>query len=66
MSRVKIVVIAVVALLMLIIVLQNTATVETKLLFISVSMPRAAMLFGNLLIGFVLGVLTSNRILRRR
>jgi uncharacterized integral membrane protein len=50
---------AIIAILVVIIVLQNTETVETKLLFATISMPRAAMLFGTLVIGFVVGALTS-------
>ena len=52
-------------LLVLIVILQNTEAVETELLFISVSMPRAVLLFGALLIGFALGVLTAGRISRK-
>ena len=66
MSKTKAVIIAVVGLLVLIIVLQNTQAVETKLLFFSVTMPRAVLLFGTMLIGFALGVLTASRIGRRR
>ncbi len=46
-------------------IVQNTEAVETKLLFISISMPRAVLLFGTLLIGFALGVLTAGRIARK-
>ena len=65
MTKLKVVILAVVGLLVLIIVLQNTESVETKLLFISVTMPRAILLFGTLLIGFALGVLTAGRIGRK-
>ena len=44
----KILVIAGLAILVLIVVLQNTESVETKLLFMSLTMPRAALLFGTL------------------
>jgi uncharacterized integral membrane protein len=64
-QKVQIVVGAVLALLIVIIVLQNTEQVETKLLFISVTMPRAALLFGTLVIGFALGALTGGRLLSR-
>lgn len=47
--------------LLVIVVLQNTAEVETKILFISVSMPRAVLLFVTALLGFVLGVLFQKR-----
>ena len=65
MTKLKVVVLAIVGLLVLIVVLQNTEAVETKLLFVSVTMPRAILLFGTLLIGFLLGVLTAGRIARR-
>ena len=54
---------AVVALLVLIIVAQNTESVQTNLLFFSITLPRAVLLFSTFLIGFVLGWLV--RFLRR-
>ena len=45
------------AVLAAIIVLQNTETVETRILFITIAMPRAVLLTGTLLIGFAIGVL---------
>ena len=65
MTKLKVVVLAVVGLLVLIVVLQNTEAVETKILFVSVTMPRAVLLFGTLLVGFALGVLTGGRIGRK-
>ena len=59
-NRIKIIGAAVAALLVLIIVLQNTEAVETKLLFITLTMPRAALLFGTLIVGFALGLLCSS------
>jgi uncharacterized integral membrane protein len=56
MNKFVIVVMAVIGLLALIVVLQNTEAVNTKILFLTVTMPGAALLFGTLLIGFVLGV----------
>lgn len=58
-DRLKIIGVAILALLVLVIVLQNTEAVETKLLFVSVSMPRAALLFGTLIVGFALGVVCA-------
>ena len=55
----------IIALVTVIIVLQNTAEVETTLLFVSVKMPRAALLFGTLVIGFALGILTASRLMGR-
>jgi len=65
MTKFKMASLAVVALIVLIVVLQNTEAVETKLLFVSVTMPRAILLFGTFLIGFVLGVLVVGRIARK-
>ena len=61
-SKVKIVIATLLGIVILIVVLQNTEVVETKLLFMSVSMPRAALLFGTLLVGFALGVLMAGRL----
>lgn len=60
--RTKLIAVAVFALLVMIIVLQNTESVETKILFLKLEMPRAALLFGTLVIGFALGVLTAGRL----
>jgi len=61
-NKLKIVAIAVIALVAVIVVLQNTQEVETKLLFTTVTMPNAALLFGTLVIGFAIGVLTAGHI----
>jgi uncharacterized integral membrane protein len=58
-GKLKIVGIAVIVLIVVVVVLQNTQTVETKLLFLAVTMPNAAFLFGTLIIGFAIGVLTA-------
>jgi uncharacterized integral membrane protein len=62
MNKLKIVLIAVLALVVVVVVLQNTQAVETKLLFMTVTLPNAALLFGTLIIGFTLGVLTAGHI----
>ena len=56
---------AILAILVLIIVLQNTENVETRILFTTITMPRAALLFGTLVIGFAVGVLTAGRIVSK-
>ena len=61
-SKLKVVIIAVITLLVVIVVLQNTQAVETNLLFLTVTMPNAALLFGTLIIGFAIGVLTAGHI----
>ncbi len=62
MNKLKVVAIALLALVVVVVVLQNTQAVDTKLLFFTVTMPRAALLFGTLIIGFVIGVLTAGHI----
>jgi uncharacterized integral membrane protein len=64
-SKLKVVGIAVIVLIVVIVVLQNTQAVETKLLFLTVTMPNAALLFGTLIIGFAIGVLTAGHIASR-
>jgi uncharacterized integral membrane protein len=59
MKQAKIIAALILAIVCLIIVLQNTATVETKILFISITMPRAVLLLATTAIGFALGVLVS-------
>ena len=54
MNAKKIIVLVLVVLLMVFII-QNTQVVEVKLLFWKVSMSRALMLLGTLVIGFVSG-----------
>jgi len=55
----KIVTLIVLAVLAIIVVLQNTAAVETHILFFTLIMPRALLLFLTLLIGVILGLLIS-------
>lgn len=62
MNKLKIVAIAAIILVVVIVVLQDRQDVETKLLFFTVTMPRAALLFGTLIIGFAIGVLTAGHI----
>lgn len=58
-NKLKVIGISVVVLLVVIVVLQNTRPVETKLLFLTLTMPNAALLCGTLVIGFAIGVLTA-------
>lgn len=59
MKQVKLLAIIAGALLFAIIILQNTQTVDTRVLFFTISMPRAALLAVTTLIGFACGVLFS-------
>ena len=62
MNKLKVVAIAVIAVVAVIVVFQNTQAVETKLLFLTVTLPNAALLFGTLIMGFAIGVLTAGHI----
>jgi uncharacterized integral membrane protein len=62
MNKLKVVAIAFLALVVVFVVLQNTQAVETKLLFLTLTLPNAALLFGTLIIGFTIGVLTAGHI----
>jgi hypothetical protein len=44
----------------IIVVLQNTQSVETRILLVTLSMPRAVLLFVTLLLGFVLGLVAAS------
>jgi putative membrane protein len=59
MQRFKLISTAILVLLGVIIILQNTEAVETRILFFSITMPRAILLMGTVCIGFALGILVS-------
>ncbi len=55
-----------IAILSVIVVLQNRETVTTKILFIDIDMPHAVLLFTTLVAGFVIGVLVRFRVGARK
>ena len=59
MTKLKLVILLVLAVVTIVLVLQNTQAVETKLLFVTVTMPRAALLGLTTLIGFAGGLLVA-------
>ena len=65
MRHAKTIAILVIVVLAAIVVLQNTQTVQTRLLFLTVSMPRALLLFVTFMVGFGLGVLVTIAASRR-
>jgi len=65
MKKAKIVIIAIVTLLALIVFLQNTETVKTKILFTTISMPRVLLLLLTFMAGFIVGLLTAGHVLRK-
>ena len=64
MRRTKIWLTVIVPILVAIVVLQNTETVETDLLFVKVSLPRALLFLVAILVGFVIGLVLGGRIRR--
>ena len=64
MNRTKLVLIAVAAVLALILIVQNTEDVQTRVLFWTVALPRAVLLLVTLLLGFAIGVLAGQRVRR--
>lgn len=64
-KKLKVVVAVVAAVVVIIVALQNTQTVETKILFATISMSRALLLFVMLLIGFGVGVVSTYHYLQR-
>lgn len=59
MGKIKLIVALGVAALAIILVLQNTGSVQTRLLFVSVAMPQAALLAITMLVGAGAGVLLA-------
>ena len=66
MKKVKVIGIILISILALIIFLQNTDSVETKLLFLTVTMPRVLLLILTFITGFIVGLVTASYILRKR
>ncbi len=64
-KRARITLVAIIAILIVIVVFQNMTHVETKVLFLSFTMPRAVLLIATLLIGFLVGFTTHDLIVRR-
>lgn len=62
MNILKVVAVAVLSLVAVIVVFQNTQAVETQLLFLTLTLPNAALLFGTLIVGFAIGVFTAGHI----
>ncbi|MDT8301668.1 MAG: lipopolysaccharide assembly protein LapA domain-containing protein [Sedimentisphaerales bacterium] len=65
MKKAKLVAIIVLSILIFIIFLQNTESVETKILFMQVSMPRAILLILTFIVGLVAGTIITSLLLRK-
>ena len=58
--------VTIIGVLILIVILQNTEAVETRIVFVSVTTPRVVLLAVSLLVGFWLGVIVTNRTKARK
>ena len=65
-TRNKLIVTSVVFVLVVVLALQNMDDVETKLLFATVSMPRALMFFATFLVGIGCGLLLARARSKRK
>jgi uncharacterized integral membrane protein len=63
-KKVKIVAILVVSLLSLIVFIQNRQAVDTKLLFVTTTMPLAVLLILTFIMGSILGLIIASHVLR--
>lgn len=63
--RIKVIALLTVAVLAVVLIVQNTHTVVTRLLFVTISMPLAALLALTLLLGFAGGVLAALKLGKR-
>jgi putative membrane protein len=66
MKQAKLIIIAVLIALTIVVILQNTAEVETRILFVTVTMPRALLLLVTFVIGAVAGMAVAAWWHRRR
>jgi len=60
--KLKLVALLVLAVLAIVLILQNTQAIATRVLFVTVSMPLAALLALTLLIGFAAGLLVALKV----
>ncbi len=65
-NKVKLVALIVVVVLAVIIFLQNTQTVETRILLLKFQMSRALLLMLTFLLGLLTGVLLTTNVLRKK
>ena len=58
-SKGRLILILVLCVLLLIVIIQNMEAVSTRILFVTVTMPRSALLFITMVVGFVLGLIVA-------
>jgi uncharacterized integral membrane protein len=65
MKQAKLITVIVLAVLGIVVALQNRESVATELLFVTVTMPRAVLLFITLFIGFITGIFATLYVSKR-
>jgi uncharacterized integral membrane protein len=65
-TKIRLTTIAVIAILSIVVFLQNTESVDTRILFFVVSMPRALLLLCVALVGFMTGIACALAFRRNR
>jgi uncharacterized integral membrane protein len=65
MRKAKIIVILIVSLLSLIVFVQNRQAVDTKLLFVTITMPLVLLLIITFIMGSILGLFIASYVLRK-
>ena len=65
MTKVRIIVILIVLLLALIVFVQNRQAVDTKLLFVTITMPLLLLLILTFIMGSILGLIIASYVLRK-
>lgn len=66
MRKIKLVLMVILLVLIAVIILQNNESVETHLLFYTITMPRALLLLSTACLGFIMGLFSVIHIVRRR
>lgn len=66
MNKTKLILIGVLIIIVAALTLQNTQPVNTRILFFTLTMPRAILLLLMMLIGFVIGIITVFHYIGRR
>jgi len=64
MKKTKIVIILIISLLSLIVFIQNRQAIDTKLLFVTITMPLALLLILTSIIGCIVGIILASFVLR--
>ena len=66
MKKAKTIIAVILVVLVAIVILQNMESVDTEILWKTIPMPRAVLLIITFLIGFVMGMIASDRLRRRK